>query len=78
MRKPTKKQKILSHLKSGRTITSMEAIDLYRCTRLAAVIHSLKEEGYDIISKNVKGTNTNYARYKLLRTDSDGQYSFLT
>ena len=54
MRKPTKKQKILSHLKSGRTITSMEAIDLYRCTRLAAVIHSLKEEGYDIISKNVK------------------------
>ena len=45
---------------------------------MAAVIHSLKEEGYDIISKNVKGTNTNYARYKLLRTDSDGQYSFLT
>ena len=50
MRKPTKKQKILSHLKSGRTITSMEAIDLYRCTRLAAVIHSLKEEGYDSTS----------------------------
>ena len=44
MRKPTKKQKILSHLKSGRTITSMEAIDLYRCTRLAAVIHSLKKK----------------------------------
>jgi len=74
----TKKQKILTHLKSGRTITSMEAIDLFRCTRLAAVIYSLKEEGYSIESKSVKGTNTNYARYKLLHTDKDGQYTFLS
>jgi hypothetical protein len=26
----------------------------------------------------VKGTNTNYARYKLLHTDKDGQYTFLS
>ena len=74
----TKKKKILTHLQSCRTITSMEAIDLYKCTRLAAIIYSLKDEGYNIESKNVKGTNTNYARYKLLRTDKDGQYTFLT
>ena len=74
----TKKKKILTHLQSGRTITSMEAIDLYKCTRLAAIIYSLKDEGYNIESKNVKGTNTNYARYKLLRANSEGQYSFLT
>lgn len=73
----TKKQKVLSHLKSGKTITSMQAIDLFRCTRLAAVIYSLKEEGYDIVSKSIKGTNTNYAKYKLLHTDKDGQYTFL-
>jgi hypothetical protein len=32
----TKKQKVLNHLKSGKTITSMEAIKLYGVTRLAA------------------------------------------
>jgi biotin operon repressor len=74
----TKKKRILNHLKSGKTITSMEAIDLFKCTRLAAVIHSLKDEGYSIESKSVKGTNTNYARYKLLHTDKDGQYTFLS
>jgi len=74
----TKKKRILNHLKSGKTITSMEAIDLFKCTRLAAVIHSLKDEGYSIENKSVKGTNTNYARYKLLHTDKDGQYTFLS
>lgn len=74
----TKKQKVLNHLKSGQAITSMQAIDLYRCTRLAAIIYSLKKEGYHIVSKNIKGTNTNYARYKLLYVDDNEQYAFLS
>lgn len=66
----TKKQKILSHLKSGKSITSMQAIDLYRVTRLAAVVHTLKKEGYPIESKNVKGNDGAYSVYKMYFTDT--------
>ena len=62
----TKKQRVLNHLKSGKSITSMEAITLYGVTRLAAVIHTLKTyEGHNIDSENVKGKNGNYALYKM-------------
>jgi|TARA_R100000306_G_C4324160_1_gene116754 hypothetical protein len=64
----TKKQKILNHLKSGKTITSMEAINLYGVTRLAAVVHTLKRERHPIESENVKGKNGNYAVYKMYFT----------
>ena len=64
----TKKQQILNHLKSGKTITSMEAIELYKVTRLAAVVHTLKKEGHQIESENVKGNNGNYSIYKMYFT----------
>lgn len=64
----TKKQKILNHLKSGKTITSMEAINLYGVTRLAAVVHTLKKEMHPIQSENVKGKNGTYAVYKMYFT----------
>ena len=75
----TKKEKVLNHLKSGKSITSIEAITLYGVTRLAAVIHTLKTyEGYKIESENIKGKNTIYSKYKLIKTDNNGQYNFLT
>tara|TARA_R100001244_G_scaffold17967_2_gene19039 strand:- start:4689 stop:4952 length:264 start_codon:yes stop_codon:yes gene_type:complete len=64
----TKKQEILNHLKSGKTITSMEAIELYKVTRLAAVVHTLKREGHIIESENVKGNNGTYSIYKMYFT----------
>jgi hypothetical protein len=33
--KPSHKSKVLAHLKEHKTITSWEAIDMFRCTRLA-------------------------------------------
>ena len=75
----TKKQRVLNHLKSGKSITSMEAITLYGVTRLAAVIHTLKTyEGYNIESENIKGKDTIYSKNKLIKTDDNGQYNFLT
>ena len=41
-------QAILAHLKSGNTITSMQAYELYGCTRLNAKIFEIKKKGYDI------------------------------
>ena len=64
----TKKQKILNHLKSGKSITSMEAINLYGVTRLAAVVHTLKRERHPIESENVKGKDGTYAVYKMYFT----------
>lgn len=36
---------ILAHLQSGRSITSLEAIELYGCTRLGGRIYDLHEAG---------------------------------
>lgn len=44
---------ILDHLKLYGSITSMQAIELYGVTRLAAIIFKLRKDGYRIISKNL-------------------------
>lgn len=66
----TQIQKILNHLKIHKSITSWEAIQKYRVTRLSAVIFVLRERGYDIISNREynEETGTNYARYVLMRS----------
>ena len=59
----TQKQKVLNHLKQGK-ITSMEAFEKYKITRLSSVINILRKEGFEIIShKPEKG---NYSIYELL------------
>ena len=44
----TQNQKILKHLKSGRSITPYTALALYQCFRLAARIADLRRAGYTI------------------------------
>lgn len=46
----TQKQAILEHLQSGKTLTAMSALKLYRCMRLAARIKDLRDEGHTITS----------------------------
>ena len=50
-------QAILEHLQKYGTITSMEAIQKYGCTRLADKIMKLKERGYIINTVMMEGTN---------------------
>lgn len=61
---------ILHHLKKHRSITSWEAIEKYRITRLSARIFNLRGKGYDIITRYETNevTGTRYARYVLLRS----------
>lgn len=63
----SKKDKILEHLKHD-SITSWEAIQKYRATRLSAIIYLLREEGYDIrsVRETNEETGTNYSRYFLI------------
>lgn len=58
---------VLAHLKTGKTISQAEAINLFDCFRLSAVIQRLRVTGYNIITHgepnlNSKGT---HARYEL-------------
>lgn len=58
-------QNVKNHLNNGNTITSWEAIQLYHCTRLSAVIYSLKDR-HDmiIVSEMVSGEDgVRFAKY---------------
>lgn len=44
----TQSAQILAHLKSGKTITPLEALSEYGCFRLGARIWELKQDGHPI------------------------------
>ena len=72
MSKLTKTKMVLTHLRSGQTITSLEAINLFRATRLSAIIFCLRERGYHIATVPTTvldkfGNTVTYAKYKLLQ-----------
>ncbi|MBR4857045.1 MAG: hypothetical protein IKU94_10530, partial [Bacteroidaceae bacterium] len=47
------KEIILAHLQEYGSITSMEAIDKYHCTKLSHYIYLLRKDGYTIESDDV-------------------------
>ena len=65
------KEIILEHLQEHGSITSLEAIDKYKCTRLSHYIYLLRKEGYEIESEDVSfihsitGRKGQYSRYIL-------------
>lgn len=48
----TQEQLVLAHLKDGSSLSPLEAIGLYSIFRLAAVIHRLRADGWDIPTDN--------------------------
>lgn len=58
---------ILEYLKKGNTITSWECIHKFRCTRLSARIYDLREQGHNIMSRNVTENGKRFAEYTLLK-----------
>jgi len=79
MGKKSKKDLILIHLQMHGSITSWEAIQKFRATRLSAVIHTLRDEGHNITStpEQNKESGTNYSRYKLHMENANKQFSLL-
>lgn len=66
----TKKGKVKAWLLSGKTITSREAIEMWWCTRLAAVIKDLEDRDGLIIDRvRIYEDKTNYTRYWLHKED---------
>jgi hypothetical protein len=60
-------KRILEHLSLGRTITSLEALKLFQCFRLASRINALKTKGHNIKSEmiEVEYSKKKVARYSL-------------
>lgn len=68
----TQLNQVLSHLKQGRSITQIDAICLFNCYRLSAIIEKLRRQGCDIVTyneRNSSGTGT-HARYELKEVQS--------
>jgi len=61
----TKIDAVYLHLKKHKHITSWEAINLYRATRLADIVYKLKNHGFNIETVMVDGENCRFARYYL-------------
>ena len=49
--------KILNWLENGNKITSLQALNLFGCFRLASRIHDLRERGYNICKEMVTQPN---------------------
>jgi hypothetical protein len=65
----TQKILILNALKDGSVLSQLDVYqEPYRCTRLAAVVNVLRNEGYNIITKTMKtkGSGKSYAQYRLI------------
>lgn len=65
------KEIILKHLQEFGSITSLEAIEKYHCTRLSHYIYMLRKDGHTILSEDVSfihsitGKKGRYSRYIL-------------
>ena len=59
-----KQQKVLEYLKENGSITSLEAIDKFRATRLSSIIYRLRDR-YDITTMMMEGKDgcAPYAKY---------------
>lgn len=61
-------RRILAYLQKGKSVTSLEALDLFGCMRLSARILDIKNQGYEIGDEIVRDVRTGkrYKRYWLV------------
>ena len=52
-KKMTQKDKELAHLQENKKINPMEGLNLYGTFRIAAIIHTLRDEGHNIETKMI-------------------------
>lgn len=50
-------EQILQHLKRGKTLTAIEALENFGCFRLAGRIYELKSDGWPIECEKIKTDN---------------------
>ena len=73
----TKHESIKQHLRKHRKITTWDAINQYRATRLSAIIHILRhKEGWNIKSVSKKSHNgIVFCEYQITEAPTEGSES---
>ena len=61
----TQTEQILNHLKRGKSITPIQALNRFGCLRLSARIWEIKESGVEVKSKLESKNGKTYAKYFL-------------
>ncbi len=75
----TKIEMVKKHLKKKKSITSWQAIELYKATRLSSIIFNLRHtydwniESKQMSKKDSNGENLNFVKYVLISTPSTKQ-----
>jgi hypothetical protein len=65
-KRPTQAGRILAHLRGGNRITALEALELFGCFRLAARIHELRQDNWQINERTVEtASGKRIAEYSL-------------
>jgi hypothetical protein len=52
--RPTQAKRILRYLQAGHRLTAWDALEQFGCFRLAARIHELRRDGWQIIERTVE------------------------
>ena len=58
-------KKIRHYLESGGRLTPIDALNMFNCFRLAAVVFNLREDGLPVKTKTIKDGQKSYAEYYL-------------
>ena len=65
IKKLSQEEMILQHLKEGKAITPLEALNKWGCFRLSGRIFDLRKEGHEIITTNITKGGKTFAEYSL-------------
>lgn len=67
--KRLKRDRVLAHLQSGKSLIEKEALDLYDCASLSGAVHSLRNEGWPIASEQRRDDDgKRYSSYRMVHS----------
>ena len=65
MKKKTQYENIKEHLEDGKKITPIDALSMFGCFRLSAIIYTLRQEGLPIETNFKTKNGKTFAEYEL-------------
>ena len=68
-KKQSQNSKILAHLKEGKSITPIGALNKFGCFRLSARIYNLKNDGHKIDCKMITKQGKQFASYSIIQQE---------
>lgn len=70
--KASQNSRILKFLMTGKTLTPIQALNLFDCFRLSARISNLKDDGFPIVTDLITKGKKTFASYSLNHNESLG------